>query len=131
MFKINLAMAAAFSAALMSSAAICEPVPESQGKAPSLQCMIGPARKTFGGTAWLVYACDDGKSLVIVSDQGNPASPFYFVVSPQGGAYHVTGEGNGSKDASDTAGDELSSLSPGQIAEMLVEAKDNVPPKPR
>jgi hypothetical protein len=75
---------------------------------------------------WLVYGCDDGKSLVVVSDKGNAAFPFYFMISPLNGGYHVDGEGAGSKSASDAAGDELSHLSSEQI-EALVGAASTVP----
>jgi hypothetical protein len=65
-----------------------------------------------------VYACDDGKSLVVVSDKGNAAFPFYFMISLQNGTYRVDGEGTGSKSVSDAAGDELSQLSPAQVEAM-------------
>jgi len=93
---------------------------------PSFQCYKGPLRRTFAGGPWLVYACDDGKSLVVVTEKGNAAFPFYFLLWPVNGAYHVEGEGAGSKRASDAAGDELSHLSPSQI-EALVSAAGNLP----
>jgi hypothetical protein len=93
---------------------------------PNLKCFKGPLKRTYGGGPWLVYACDDGKSLVVVSDKGNAASPFYFMLSPLSGSYHVDGEGTGSKSASDAAGDELSHLSAAQI-EALIGAANTVP----
>jgi hypothetical protein len=93
---------------------------------PNLKCFKGPLKRTYGGGHWLVYACDDGKSLVVVSDKGNAAFPFYFMLSPFSGSYHVDGEGTGNKSASDAAGDELSHLSAAQI-EALIGAADTVP----
>ena len=55
---------------------------EAQNKSessPKLNCFAGPLEKTFGDTKWLVYACDDSRSLAIVSAPGSPAMPFYFI----------------------------------------------------
>jgi len=51
--------------------------------APQLNCNIGPVAKTYGRTQWLVYSCDDDRSVVIVSASGNPATPAYFMFSPR------------------------------------------------
>ncbi|CAN5553362.1 hypothetical protein BH09PSE4_BH09PSE4_17700 [soil metagenome] len=75
-----------------------------------MKCETGPIDRQFGGTDWIVYACDDGGSVVIVSKAGNPASPFYFVASPKDGSYVLNGEGTGSKVASDAAGDAINAL---------------------
>lgn len=89
------------------------------GGKPSLQCETGPLHKSYGGSAWLVYSCSDDKTLVVVSDTGNPASPFYFVIYPENGQYGMSGEGNGSKDASDAAFQDLKKLTAAEIAAML------------
>jgi hypothetical protein len=44
-----------------------------------LSCRIGPIEKTYGGTKWNVYGCDDKKSLLVVTAADNPAMPFYFL----------------------------------------------------
>jgi hypothetical protein len=90
---------------------------------PPLQCHVGPLRKTFGGYPWLVYSCSDGATLVVVSDGGNPASPFYFMLHPKGDGYAMSGEGNGSKEASSAAFDDLKRLGATDIAAMLAETK--------
>jgi hypothetical protein len=41
----------------------------------SFKCTIGPITKTFGQTQWLVYGCNDDKTLVIVAAPGNPGAP--------------------------------------------------------
>ena len=48
----------------------------------SFECNIGPVTKTYGQAQWLVYSCNDDKTLVIVSAPGNPATPFYFTFLP-------------------------------------------------
>jgi len=62
-----------------------------------MQCDIGPIKKVYGNSNWLVYSCIDNKSLVIVTDQGNPAMPFYFMYYPKDGGYTLRGEGTGNK----------------------------------
>jgi hypothetical protein len=73
-----------------------------------LACNAGPDSRTIGGHAWLVFACDDGASLVIVSAEGNPASPFVFsFIKDLLGEQRLRGEGNGDKIASKSAYHEL------------------------
>jgi hypothetical protein len=90
---------------------------------PSLQCDVGPLKKTFGGHPWLVYSCSDGVTLVVVSDSKNPAFPFYFMLQPNGDLYQMTGEGTGSKEASSAAFEDLKRLSADDIAAMLAATK--------
>ena len=84
--------------------------PPSSTFAQSLKCEIGPVAKAFGGTQWLVYSCDDQKSLVVVSAEGNPAMPFYFIISEKDGTLSIYGEGAGSKESSAAAGKELETM---------------------
>ena len=92
--------------------------------APSpMKCETGPLYRQFGGTDWTVYSCDDEHSMVVISRAGNPASPFYFILTPKSGAYAIHGEGNGSRMASDAAGDDLSRLTQADFAKMLAETK--------
>ncbi len=109
---------AALVLALSAAAAHAEP----QAPAP-LTCETGPVQRQFGGTDWLVYSCDDGRSMVVISASGNPASPFYFILTPLDGAYKIYGEGNGSKAASDAAGGDLARLQQDDLAKLLAETK--------
>src|SRR5262249_35369526 len=81
-----------------------------------LQCDIGPIAKTFGRTQWLVYSCNDNRTVIIVAAPGNPATPFYFAFYPQAEGYRLVGEGTGRKDAPKAAFDELQALSQPEIA---------------
>src|SRR5688572_16375760 len=47
-----------------------------------VHCTAGPLPASFGALPWLLYACDDGRSVALVSAPGNPAAPFTFVVRP-------------------------------------------------
>ncbi len=90
--------------------------------AGALKCEIGPAAKNFGNVPWLVYGCDDGRSVVVVSAPGNPAMPFYFMFYPEKEGYRLVGEGSGRKEASSAAFAELSRLSAADVMELRVAA---------
>jgi hypothetical protein len=90
--------------------------------APAVDCRIGPVEKTFGGTKWLVYGCDDKTSVVVVTAPGNPAMPFYFFFSRTPAGYHLQGEGTGNKTFTDAAYTDLSALTDSDIAAMGAEA---------
>lgn len=96
-----------------------------QGASPPqpVRCETGPVKRTFGGTEWIVYSCEDQVSLVVVSAEGNPASPFFFHLRPNAESYELVGEGSGDKRASNAAGAELSELGSAKIAALLAETK--------
>ena len=98
---------------------------------PQLDCSTGPLTKTYGGTSWLVYACSDSKSVVILASPGNPASPFYFMLTPQNGNRRLFGEGTGKKSATEPAYTELAKLSEEEIAELIASAKKVAAPQQR
>jgi hypothetical protein len=91
--------------------------------AQSPKCETGPVSKTYGSNAWLVYSCDDAKSIAIVSAQGNPAMPFYFILHPKDGTYQLEGEGTGDKAATDAAARELQRLSTADISALINETR--------
>jgi hypothetical protein len=99
-------------------------LPASQAASrPSMDCSIGPLEATFGGTAWQVYGCSDGASVVIVTAQDNPAAPFYFMIFPQGEALRLYGEGTGRRELTQAAYDELAArLSPEFAASLHASA---------
>jgi hypothetical protein len=88
----------------------------------NLNCKIGPIEKTYGGTKWNVYGCDDKKSLVVVTAPGNPAMPFYFFFLPNEGRYQLHGEGTGDKKVTDAAYKDLGALTDSDIAALVAEA---------
>lgn len=98
-------------------------VEQSASPPPPMKCETGPVTKIFGGTSWIVYSCDDQASLVVVTAQGNPASPFFFMLKPNGGTYTISGEGNGSRAASEAARNDLSKMKPADFAALLAETK--------
>ena len=90
--------------------------------APALNCDIGPLKRTYGTTAWDVYGCDDGHSVVAITAAGSPAMPFYFffVWGPNG--FDLRGEGGGNKSLTDAAFEDLKKLSEADIEELHREA---------
>jgi hypothetical protein len=90
-----------------------------------LDCGTGPITKVFGGTTWLVRSCD-GVALHVLAEPGNPAFPFYFLVSPsetEKGRFMIEGEGTGDKQASAAALAEIRRLSQTDIAALIAETK--------
>ena len=92
---------------------------------PELNCEVGPLHKTYGQTAWLVYACNDSRSVLIVSDNGNPSIPFYFIlyVKPDG-EMKLHGEGTGNEAATKVAFDEIKTLTRLDVAGLVEQARD-------
>lgn len=95
---------------------------------PNLVCEAGPAKRTYGGTAWLVYGCQDGVSLVFVTDTGSAAFPFMFLLYRNNGAYALSGEGTGDRRATSAAYEDLKALQPVDIAQLLSETAATSPP---
>jgi hypothetical protein len=102
--------------AMMSSATFGQ---ESAPQPQPLKCNIGPVARTYGMTPWLVYSCDDDRSVVIISAPGNPAMPFYFMFSPSGDGYKLYGEGTGRKEATAAAFAELEDYTQQDIAALI------------
>jgi hypothetical protein len=86
---------------------------------PQRNCSEGPITRTFGGTDWLVYACDDHKSIVLVTAPGSPAAPFVFSFMMSEGRYQLHGEGAGRKELTDAALNDLQKLTAHDIALLI------------
>jgi hypothetical protein len=95
----------------------------------TFRCNIGPITKTYGQTQWLVYGCNDDKTLVIVAAPDNPGAPYYFTLLPTDAGHSLFGEGTGKKEATAAASDQLKSLSEDDIAGVIKEAKEAKMPK--
>jgi hypothetical protein len=88
-----------------------------------LSCNIGPVTKSYGGGQWLVYGCSDGKSVVLVTAQGNPGFPFVFSFLYTSKSMTLHGEGTGNKQATDAAFKELQPLGQADVAALFQQAK--------
>jgi hypothetical protein len=108
--------ALALCAACLAAPASADTVRRWPDKPVPIACDVGPDKRTIGSSDWLVFACDDGASIVIVSAKGNPAGPFYFsFFKDLLGELHLRGEGNGDKAASKPAFNELKSWTRDEI----------------
>ena len=63
------------------------------------------------------------RSIVVVTKEGNPATPFYFFISQRDGKYVVYGEGTGAKSITDLAYNELTKLGSQEVASLISAAK--------
>jgi hypothetical protein len=91
--------------------------------AQTTRCDMGPVSKAYGSTQWLVYSCDDHKTVVMVSAPGSPAMPFYFTLYPKNGQYQLEGEGTGSRSATKAAAKDLAGLSAADIVALIEETE--------
>jgi hypothetical protein len=88
-----------------------------------LSCTVGPVTKSYGNSEWLVYGCDDGRSVVVISSPGSAATPFVFFVVYGRVGLELHGEGNGNKAATDAAYASLKALTDDDVAKLYAEAK--------
>jgi hypothetical protein len=89
-----------------------------------MTCETGPLVKKFGGTMWEVFSCDVPNNFIVVSQKGNPAAPFMFISIVNGNKRHLTGHGNGSKEASNAAMEELKGYTEPQFQLLLAETRN-------
>ncbi len=73
----------------------------------SAVCKLGPTVIELNKQLWQAFACDDGKSLAIVANSGNPAAPYVFVVAAMTDNYAIRGDGDGDVPSAHAAGREL------------------------
>jgi hypothetical protein len=108
--------------ALVLTAALLASSPASAAEQPELQCNLGPATERIGGNDWIVYGCADGKSVVVVAGEPNPAAPFVFILTPHGSEIELHSEGNGAKSATKPAYDQLAAMSVEDVAALYRKA---------
>ena len=92
-----------------------------------LKCAVGPIEKTYGKTQWLVYSCDDARSVVIVAAPLSPARPFVFRFLAQKNGYLLQSKGTGDKDYTTAAFGELKVLSMEDIEALVKLTKTSAP----
>lgn len=110
-------------AMMLSSSTVLLPNGSEDGMDVELTCEIGPIDRAYGGSAFSVFSCDDGKSVVVVAKPGSKAFPFYFIVSPQGGEVRLFGEGDGDSRATQEAFYDLNEYKPADVAKLVAATK--------
>lgn len=91
--------------------------------AEPMQCNVGPVARNIGGAEWNVLSCSDGRSLVFVTAKGNPAMPFYFMVQRNEDSPRIVGEGNGSKEYSAAAYEEIRKMTATELDDLVQATK--------
>jgi hypothetical protein len=84
-----------------------------------LKCAVGPIEKTYGETQWLVYSCDDARSVIIVAAPLSPARPFVFRFLAQKNGYLLQSKGTGDKAYTTAAFGELKVMSMDDIEALV------------
>ena len=85
----------------------------------TLICDVGPIEKTYGMTKWLVYSCNDGRSVVIASAPDSPANPFVFRFLARGNTYLLQSAGTGDRKFTTAAFGELKQMTGQDIAALI------------
>lgn len=99
------------------------PVTVASEEQKSVNCETGPLTKEYGKTSWLVYSCDDNKSMLIISAIDNPAMPYYFTLQESKKGYLVIGAGSGDKKTTAAAFADLEKLSQSEILKLIKKTK--------
>ena len=115
-------MSLLLSAVMMMSATVVLPGGENENDL-MLTCDTGPVEREYGGSAFSLFSCDDGRSLVAVAKPGSKAFPFYFIVSPADDQVRLYGEGDGDSDATGAAFMDLNEVTPAELAAIVRETK--------
>jgi len=97
-------------------------------KCGSYQCLDGPLGRTFGGSSWQVFACDDGRSLAFVAAPGAPPAPFDFTLSYSNDGTSSAITFGGTRDVASAARDEVAALTEPQRSALYSAALDASPP---
>lgn len=114
---------------MLSALALASSGAHAQGPSePRITCNRGPvATKTYGGTSWDVYGCNDNRSVAVVTARGNPALPFYFLFAERNGQYRLSGEGTGRPEFTRKAYEDLTRLTQQDIRALVKETQKAAP----
>jgi hypothetical protein len=89
---------------------------------PKVSCTAGPVPTTYGGQPWLAFACDDGRSVALLSAPGNAAAPSEFVLRPSDHGVRVQGDGSGDRGATAAAFAELMAMDDAALLALYEQA---------
>jgi TPR repeat protein len=108
---------------LLAAASLLPVTTLASSATPKMKCTVGPVTKQYGKTPWLVYSCEDGKSILIASEPTNKSIRFRFTILADDDGYALHGEGQGDKRITDSAYQDLNSLSEADIAALVSETR--------
>lgn len=86
--------------------------------AQAYTCDRGPILRTYGGSEWAIYGCDDDISLIILRAKNRTASSSYFMYTGRNGRYELSGS-----TSPKAVYDALAALTPEEWAALAAAAK--------
>ena len=89
----------------------------------ALACEIGPVQREFGASTWNIYACSDGKSIVVVPLAAIDGKFGYFFVTPNDQGVVVVGEGWGQDTLFQPVFQQLKQVTAVELAAIVQSAK--------
>ena len=104
-----------FTAALFSTSALGGSV----AKTTHFVCDVGPVKKTYGHSDWLIHSCGDGRTLLFQSAPGNP--PANFSISIEKDGIERGGASTENKNLNDAAFNELKALPAQDLAALMAQ----------
>ena len=93
-------------------------------KKETVACTTGPVTKTYGGSTWLVYGCADGRSVLVISNQGDQNTSEYVMLSPARTGVQVVSEGWGDVGNGNAAFAQLKGMSATDLESLLAETSE-------
>src|SRR5690348_10722657 len=91
----------------------------------TLACETGPVQRQFGASSWNIYACSDGKSVVVVPVKVVNGEAGYFFVTPNGQSVTVAGEGWGKNSTFQPVYQQLQRITTAELEAIIESAKES------
>ena len=104
------------------AAALAGP-PAAAATGEQMACDVGPVARNYGASEWQVYSCVDGRSIVVLANEGSRAHPFYFMLTPEAQGVNLYGEGTGDNEATRAAYKDLEKLTSEDVAALVAETR--------
>lgn len=120
-------MLAAVVATMLAAGTVDLTLRQAVAQTQPMSCTTGPVPRTIGGSDWLVFSCDDKASLLFTAAPGSSAYPFYFTIRTVGGSARLSGEGTGSRAATDATARALRAMTASDIAGLIAATEAGAP----
>lgn len=98
------------------------PIPAAVAGGSSLACDVGPVERQIDASTWNIYACADGKSVVVVPVVATNGQFGYFFVTPKDHGVTVVGEGWGKDSSFQPVFKQLQQFTASELAAIVLAA---------
>jgi hypothetical protein len=112
---------------VLSLIALLIPIPMAVADGSALACDVGPVERQINASAWNIYACGDGKSVVVVPVVVKNGQFGYFFVTPKGHGVTVVGEGWGKDSSFQPVFKQLQQFTASELAAIVLAAHSAKP----